>query len=339
MSKFSDVSLSEIGITESILGLYFSTLTSGLNSPYGVAVSAAGNIYFADTFNHRLGRVTSAGVVNNLSGFVGVSGSADGLGQSARFNLPHGIAVSTTGNSFVADTGNHTIRKLRTLLGISSTIAGTAGVTGSTDGTGSAARFNQPAGVAVDTEENVFVADTANHTIRKVTSAGVVTTIAGTAGVTGSADDTGSAARFDGPTGIAVDTTGNLFVADRSNHTIRKVTSVGVVTTLAGLAGASGSNDGTGSVARFNLPYGTAVDTEGNVYVADTDNHTIRKVTSAGVVTTIGGTAGVTGSTDGFVASARFNFPHGVAVSTAGDVFVADSSNNSIRSATQILSY
>jgi sugar lactone lactonase YvrE len=159
------------------------------------------------------------------------------------------------------------------------TLAGLAGSSGSTDGTGSAARFNLPQGVAVDTAGNVFVADRLNYTIRKVTSAGVVTTIAGTAGSSGSADGTGSAARFGGPTSVAVDTAGNVFVADTSNRTIRKVTSAGVVTTLAGLAGSSGSTDGTGSAARFNLPKGVVVDTAGNVFVADTDNHTIRSST------------------------------------------------------------
>ena len=132
------------------------------------------------------------------------------------------------------------------------TLAGTAGSFGSTDATGSAARFYYPYGVSVDTAGNVFVADSSNHTIRKVTSAGVVTTLAGTAGSSGSTDATGSASRFKNPSGVSVDTAGNVFVADFNNHTIRKVTSAGVVTTLAGTAGSSGSTDATGSAARFN---------------------------------------------------------------------------------------
>ena len=178
------------------------------------------------------------------------------------------------------------------------TLAGLAGSPGSADGTGSNARFNDPSGVAVDSAGNVYVADSYNDTIRKVTPADVVTTLAGLAGNAGSADGTGSAARFDDPTGVAVDSAGNVYVADDCNSTIRKVTPVGAsweVTTLAGLAGSSGSADGTNSAARFNDPYCVAVDTNGNVYVADYANDTIRKVTPVGtnwVVTTLAGLAG-----------------------------------------------
>ena len=238
MSRFSDVSLSEISITESIIGLYFGT----------------------------------------LAGLAGSSGSTDGTGSAARFNSPFSIAVDTAGNLFVADGGNHTIRKV-TSAGVVTTLAGSAGSSGSTDGTGSAARFNSPEGIAVDTAGNVFVADTFNSTIRKVTSAGVVTTLAGTAGSTGSTDGTGSAARFKFPLDITVDTAGNVFVVDTENHTIRKITSAGVVTTIAGSAGNSGSTDGVGSAARFGSPKGIAVDTAGNLFVADQANHTIRSST------------------------------------------------------------
>ena len=159
-------------------------------------------------------------------------------------------------------------------------------------------------------------------------------TLAGTAGSFGSTDGTGSAARFYFPQGVAVDSAGNVFVADMFNDTIRKITSAGVVTTLAGLADSSGSTDGTGSAARFNFPTSVAVDSAGNVYVADTTNQTIRKVTSAGVVTTLAGSAGNAGSADGTGSAARFSGPHGVAVDTAGNIFVADRSNHTIRSST-----
>ena len=174
----------------------------------------------------------------------------------------------------MADTGNNTIREV-TPVGanwVVTTLAGLAGSPGSADGTGSAAQFYSPLGVAVDSAGNLYVADDANDTIRKVTPAGVVTTLAGLAGSPGSADGTDSAARFDQPSGVAVDSTGNVYVADWDNHTIRKVTPAErrVVTTLAGLAGNPGSADGTGSAARFNYPNGVAVDSAGNVYVADT---------------------------------------------------------------------
>src|SRR2546422_457511 len=165
------------------------------------------------------------------------------------------------------------------------TLAGNAGY-GSADGTGADARFNAPFGAAVDSAGNVYVADTFNHTIRKETPGGGGTTLAGNAGQPGSADGTGNAARFRAPSGLAVESAGNIYVADSANSTIRKVTPGGVVTTLAGSAGQQGSTDGTGTAARFSQPYGVAVDSTGNIYVADTFNQTIRKVTPSGVVTT-----------------------------------------------------
>ena len=199
---------------------------------------------------------------------------------------------------YVADTANHTIRKI-TPGGVVSTLAGLAGNPGSADGTGSAARFNQPQGVAVDGAGNVYVADTGNHTIRKITPGGAVSTLAGLAGSSGSANGTGSGARFYEPEGVAVDSAGNVYVADTWNHTIRKITPGGVVTTLAGRPATSAAPTATGSGAQFYQPQGVAVDSAGNVYVADTGNQTIRKIRPAAVVTTLAGLAGNYGSADG----------------------------------------
>ena len=224
------------------------------------------------------------------------------------------------------------------------TLAGKAGNSGSTDGTNGAARFHYPCGVAVDNVGNLYVADGGNNTIREVTPVGtswVVTTLAGKAGVTGSADGTNSAARFDTPAAVAVDTNGNLYVADWNNDTIRKVTPVGtnwVVTTLAGKAAVTGSADGTNSAARFDEPDDVAVDSAGNLYVGDSVNNTTRKVTPVGtnwVVTTLAGKAGVTGSADGTGEAALFSFGDGaggcVAVDSAGNLYVTDFSNDTIR--------
>ena len=190
--------------------------------------------------------------------------------------------------------------------------------------------------MAVDSAHNVYVADALNNTIRKVTSSGAVTTLAGSAGNPGSADGTGGAARFYYPVGVALDTSGNLYVADYYNSTIRKVTSVGVVTTLAGSAGNPGSANGTGSAAQFNGPTGVAVDSAHNVFVTDSGNNTIRKVTSAGVVTTVGGTAGVTGTNDGVGAAAQFNLPTGVALDRAGNLYIGDLSNDRVTKGTLV---
>ena len=209
------------------------------------------------------------------------------------------------------------------------TLAGPVEPAGAVDGSG----FN-PYGVAVDRAGNLYVADCNNHTIVKITPAGVVSTLAGLAGKVGSPDGTGTAARFDCPEGVAVDGSGNVYVADTYNHTIRKITSDGVVTTLAGLAGlagSAGSADGTGSAARFNWPSGVAVDGSGNVYVADTGKNTIRKITTGGVVSTLAGTAGRSGSADGTGSAARFDNPYGVAVDGSSIVYVADTYNNTIR--------
>jgi len=211
------------------------------------------------------------------------------------------------------------------------TLAGTPGASGSADGTGSAAQFDLPCGVAVDSAGNVYVADTVNDTIRKITPAGAVTTLAGTPGVAGSADGTGSAAQFRAPQGVAVDSAGNVYVADTGNDTIRVITPAGVVTTLAGTPGVAGSTDGTGSAARFDGPVGVAVDGAGNVYVADTQNDTIRRITPAGVVSTLAGAAGMLGFADGTGSAAQFDLPEGVAVDGAGNVYVADTVNETIR--------
>jgi len=304
--------------------------------PDGMAVDGSGNVYVADGANYTIRKITPAGVVSTLAGLAGSQGSADGTGSAARFYHPYGVAVDGSGNVYVADTWNNTIRKI-TPAGDVSTLAGLAGTSGTADGTGSAARFTWPTGVAVDGTGNVYVAGGNSPTIRKIAPTGDVTTLAGTAGSTdsaGSADGTGSAARFNHPYGVAVDASGNVYVADQFNNTIRKITPAGVVSTLAGLACFHGSTDGTGSVARFYEPYDVAVDGSGNVYVADTDNQTIRKITPAGVVSTLAGTAGSYGSADGTGNAARFCFPYGVAVDGLDNVYVADSYNSSIRKIT-----
>lgn len=302
--------------------------------PAGLAATAGGTVYVADTGNHVLRVMSPGGDVGTLAGTIGQSGSTDASGSSALFAYPDGIAVDGGGNVVVADRNNHVIRKI-TASGSVSTLAGAAGIAGSADGPGAAARFNEPTGVAIDGGGNVYVADAGNSTIRKIATDGSVTTFAGAAGAAGSGDGAGAGARFNAPQGVAVDTVGNVYVADTNNSTIRKITSNGTVSTLAGAAGQTGSGDGAGGSARFNQPYAVAADSAGNVYVADFFNATIRKITAAtGGVTTLAGAAGQLGYTDGSGSVARFNQPYGVAADNNGNVYVADTYNRVIRKVT-----
>ena len=247
----------------------------------------------------------------------------DGIPGFYYYNGSNWVAVGT--NGAVANNSGY-------LVGTVTTLAG-SGFGGSTDATGTAASFNNPYSVAVDASGNVYVADAQNNKIRKVTSAGVVTTFAGS-GSAGSTDATGTAASFNFPTGVAVDAGGNVYVADASSHKIRKITSAGAVTTIAG-SGSIGSTDATGTAASFNYPYGVAVDAAGNVYVADNSNHKIRKVTAAGVVTTLAGSGSI-GSTDATGTAASFNYPTSVAVDAGGNVYCADNNNHKIRKVTSV---
>lgn len=268
-----------------------------------------------------------------LAGNVNGSGSADGTGPAASFYLPSDVATDRAGNIYVADTANNTIRKI-TPAGVVTTFAGTAGVVGHADGTGPAASFFFPSGIATDSAGNVYVADEMNNTIRKITPAGVVTTIAGIALTMGHANGPGATATFNGPQGVATDSAGNVFVADTGNSTIRQISPFGTVSTVAGIALTVGHADGQGTLATFFLPRGLATDSLGNVYVADTGNNVIRKITPPGVVSTLAGTALTVGSADGTGPAASFNGPQKIATDSAGNVYVADTVNSTIRKIT-----
>ena len=353
-------------------------------APRGLLVDATGaNVYVADAGNNDIRQlaigaptapVAATTVVTNLAGSLPTAGSANGAGSVARFSYPQGPSLDSAGNLYVADEGNNTIRKIAPDATVS-LFSGTAGVSATTDGPVASALFNGASGVAVDTspgnQGNLYIADSANNTIRKYTVAtGNVTTFAGQPGVTGTADGTGGAAQFNYPNSVVVDGSGNVYVADEGNHTVRKITPGGTVSTLAGMPGASGYADGTGSAARFNNPNDVAVDSNGNVYVADYSNQRLRKITPGGIVTTvlfepgfagcvgvdaannvyasgshnvvfkitpagvvtaIGGLSGNIGSADGTGSVARFNGPLGVKVDGSGNVYVADSYSNTIR--------
>ncbi len=245
------------------------------------------------------------------------------------FPGPFGMAVDASGNLFVSDTSNNTIQFV-TPTGSVGLLAGSSGQQGSADGSYGSALFRQPRGLALDKSENLYVADTGNSLIRKISPAGVVTTLAGSASVQGYIDATSSAAAFNSPQALAVDGSGNVYVADTGNSAIRRITPAGVVTTIAG-SGFKGSADGTANLAAFNQPSGIVLDSAGNLYVCDTFNDTVRKITPDGVVTTLAGVAGVGGYADGPMATALFNFPTGIAIDGSGNLFVADTGNEIIR--------
>jgi NHL repeat len=196
----------------------------------------------------------------------------------------------SAGNMLAADFYNHVIRKI-TPQGEVSTYVGLAGVDGAANGSALDARFNRPAGIVIDSADNVYVADGNNNVIRKITAAGIVSDFAGISGTPGSLDATGTTATFNGPRGLALDSAGNIYVADRYNHTIRKISSTGVVTTVAGSAGLPERVNGVGSAARFNHPVGVAVDSTGTLFVTDLVNNQIRKITPVGEVSTLAGSS------------------------------------------------
>jgi hypothetical protein len=310
--------------------------TAQFTAPTGLAQDNARNVYVMD--GNALRRMSLLGtnwVVRTLAGSVLVHGTTDATNLDARFDDPLGVAVDSLSNVFVADTLNNAIRKVTPVFGtnwVVTTIAGVAGRlnAGWQDGTNSAAKFANPAGIAVDFAQNLYVADAWSNVIRKITPSGtnwVVSTIAGQPGVAGSSNGSNSVAHFNAPIAIAVDSTGALYVGDFGNNTIRKIVQFGTnwgVTTLAGLAGSSGSADGSGGAARFYLPQGVVVDNWHNVFVADSGNFTIRKITSAGVVSTIAGLPGANGTANGTGTFARFGEPYGLTVDLLGNVTIAD---------------
>lgn len=257
------------------------------------------------------------------------AGSADGTGPAARFDNPEGIAADSSGNLYLAERNSSTIRKI-TPQAVATTLAGVAGAAGSIDGTGAGARFNNPTRVRADRDGNLYVTDTGNSTIRKVSPQGAVATLAGN-GVCGSADGPGTAAQFCAPQGIALDPHGNLFVTDTLNHTVRKIDAAGAVTTVAGTPGVCGSADGRGRAAQFCGPRDIAADSEGNLFVADTANSTIRLITPDGEVRTVAGRANECGFADGSGNASRLCKPGAIDVDASGELYVADTGNSAIR--------
>lgn len=299
-----------------------------LSNPHGIASDKFGRVYIADRWNHKI-RVldTRTDSVYTLAG-TGTIGSDDGPGPQARFYSPWGLTCDSLGTVYVADTKNQLIRKVDT-LGNVSTIAG-SGTFGVMDGPSGNARFADPTGITIATDGTIYVCDHVAHTIRKITPAGVVSTIAGAAFLEGDVDGTGNQARFNRPYGIELNAAGEILVADEWNHKIRKVSSNGFTTTIAG-SGLLGSDDGPASTARFNFPWDVVEDKDGAVYVMDGYNHIIRRIHNGSVVTWVG-TSGETGGQDGFGINASFSGATAICYHPRTDyLYIGDAFNDLVR--------
>jgi sugar lactone lactonase YvrE len=291
--------------------------------PSGLGLDADENLIVTDNSNNIVRKVSKTGVVTTVAGSL-TSGYVDGPADIAQFAGPNGAVVDKSGNIFLADEDSNTIRKI-TPDGTVSTFAGFD--FGFADGTGGAARFGSPSGIAIDKDDNLYVADQINHRIRKITPTAIVTTLAGS-GTPGWLDGTGVAAKFFRPVGVAVDQAGNVFVGDLFNHRIRKISPAGVVTTVAG-TGVPGFADGDRTVARFQYPAGLAVDADGVLYVADTENNSIRKVDPNGNVSTLTGRND--GHLDGTLENALFKSPREIEIASDGTIYIVDNGSNRIR--------
>ncbi len=311
---------------------------ASMTTIYGVAVDAAGNIYIADSFNHRVRKVDTSGTINTIvgNGTAGYSGD-NGPATAAQVNYPLGLALDSSGNLYIADYGNYRIRKVTT-GGTISTVAGNGTYSFSGDGgAATSASLSQPYGVAVDAAGNLFIADTYNSRIRKVATGGIISTVAGsgTQGYSGDGAAATSAALYQ-PEYVSVDASGNLYIADQGNYRVRKVTSGGTISTIAGNGNYKFTGDGgAATVANLNWPIGVAADASGNLYIADQFNHRIRKVSTSRIITTVAGNGLATYAGDGGSAtSGSLNTPLGVAVDASGNIYIADTVNHRVRKVT-----
>ena len=306
-----------------------------INSPYGVAADAAGNVYFTDRLNNRVRKVNAAGIITTIAGTGTAGYNGDNIpATDAQLFDPSGVAVDGAWNLYIADKSNNRIRKINA-SGMITTIAGTGIASfGGDNAAATLAAINNPRGVAADAAGNIFIADQANNRVRKINASGIITTVAGNGSIGFSGDNApATAAMLNGPYAIAADNAGNIYISDVDNERIRKVSAAGIIATAAG-TGVSGYNgDGIMATdAQLSEPIGIAVNAAGDLFIADAWNYRIRKVNAAGIISTTAGTGASGFSGDGGSAlSAQFNNTYGIALTFAGQMVIADYGNNRIR--------
>ena len=329
-----------------------------INNGIDITKDSSGNFFVSQGNVNTISKVTPSNneidspIVTIFAGITGIgsNGYINSSGTNSKFNTVYGITIDSSDNLYVCDYWNNAIRKI-TSSGVVTTFAGSGpSSSGSNDGTGTGAKFKYPIGICIDTSQNLYVTDAGNHTIRKITLSGVVTTFAGTAGKIGKDDGNGASSSFNTPYGITSDLSNNIYICDSINHTIRKITPLGDVTTFAGTAGNTGIIDGLGSEARFNSPQWIIYDAISNtLLVSDTGNKKIRKITMSGLVTTYLGS--FTGAASPYSASgavntydikcsndskhSSFRTPMGMVVDSTDSIYVCDSGNHIIRKITQ----
>ena len=315
--------------------------TAEINAPYGLVVDREGNLFIADTYNHRIRKVTPQGVINTVAGLGTPGYSGDG-GRATSAQIDSvGLAMDLDGNLFIGEPNNHRVRKV-TPQGIISTVAGNGTPGGEGDGgRATSAQLSGPRGIAVDSAGNLFIAESYGNRVRKVTPGGIISTIAGD-GNRGFGGDGGPAvsAQLNNPYDVAVDSAGNLYIADSGNQRVRKVTPAGVISTVAGNGLKADSDDsGLATSARLSGPTGVVVDTAGNLFIAENDGHRVRKVAPAGMISTVAGDGTADFGGDGGPAtSAQLNGPWDVTVDTAGSLYIGERYNHRVRKVTAVSS-
>ena len=315
-----------------------SAITAQLSEPSGVAVDSDGNLYIADRANHRIRKVNTSRAITTVAGTgVGGYGGDGNMSIAAQLNNPTGVVIDGSGNLYIADRDNHRIRKVNS-SGVITTVVGNGngGYSGD-NGLATNAQLNSPTGIAVDGGGNLYIADRANHRIRKVSTSGIIITVAGIGSNGYSGDgNLATTARLNNPTGLVVDARGNLYIADQSNYCVRKVNPAGVITTVAGTGTQGYSNDGISATsAQLSSPTGVTVDARGNLYIVESYYHRIRKVNTSGIITTVAGSSNGCDRGDcGPAIAARLKSPFGITITDDGNLYIADVGDHRIREVT-----